>query len=59
MTVHEVKGDSTLRELYKASGGAWGGTRVDEAYMDMYGRILGTDVLEDFRNKHRVNLEFL
>ncbi|KAL3879860.1 hypothetical protein ACJMK2_032139 [Sinanodonta woodiana] len=32
ITVHEVLSDGKLKELHKASGGAWGGTQVDEAY---------------------------
>ena len=28
ITVHEVQTNGTLKELDKASGGAWGGTRV-------------------------------
>ena len=42
ITVHEVTETGDLRELCKASGGAWGGTRVDAAFRtvldDMFGK---------------------
>ncbi|WAQ99137.1 HS12A-like protein [Mya arenaria] len=57
VTVHEVKPDGTLKELHKASGGAWGGTKVDQAYMELYENLLGKDVMEEF--KHKSKFDFL
>ena len=28
--------DGRVRELYKATGGAWGGTKVDEAFVSYF-----------------------
>ncbi|XP_052279264.1 heat shock 70 kDa protein 12B-like isoform X2 [Dreissena polymorpha] len=53
ITVHEVNPDGTLKELHKANGGPWGGTTVDEAFLDFLSEILGADVLEAFRDRHR------
>lgn len=39
--VHEVIEDGNLREIYKASGGAWGGTKVDEAFIAFMEDITG------------------
>ena len=38
----------TLREVHKASGGAWGGTRVDEAFRNFFIKIVGEDVMKNF-----------
>ena len=47
VSVHEVLEDNNLRELYKASGGAWGGTTVDE---DVLIKIFGQNVFTNFKN---------
>jgi hypothetical protein len=41
ITVHQVIVDGKLRELHKASGGAWGGTMVDKAYEQFLADIAG------------------
>lgn len=43
ITAHEVLEDGHVRELIKATGGNWGGTRVDEEYMDFIKSIIGED----------------
>lgn len=48
ITVHEVLEKETLREVHKASGGAWGGTRVDEAFKDFFIKIVGPKVMRKF-----------
>ncbi|XP_052788875.1 heat shock 70 kDa protein 12A-like isoform X2 [Mya arenaria] len=54
ITVHEVGPSGDLKELHKASGGAWGGTKVDEAFMNFLGQLAGPDVIERFKD---VNME--
>lgn len=41
VTVHEIKRDGTLKELHKASGDAWGGTMVDDAFAAFLAQIFG------------------
>lgn len=41
MTVHEVCFEGKLKELYKATGGAWGGTMVDKAFWDLIAELTG------------------
>ncbi|KAH3833374.1 heat shock 70 kDa protein 12A-like [Dreissena polymorpha] len=48
ITVHEVVSKG-LRELFSASGGAWGGTRVDAAFDDFLSTVFGKDVFEEFK----------
>lgn len=52
ITVHQVQEDKSLKELYKASGGAWGGTQVDEAFKQMIIKITGSSVYSNFCDKN-------
>ena len=45
--------DGRMKELYKANGGPWGGTNIDDAFTDFLGKVTGDDVLREFINKHR------
>ncbi|XP_062582369.1 heat shock 70 kDa protein 12A-like [Saccostrea cucullata] len=49
ITVHQMKADGTLAELVPASGGAWGGTCVDQAFEDFLVELLGEDVIKIFK----------
>ncbi|XP_033742556.1 heat shock 70 kDa protein 12B-like [Pecten maximus] len=51
ITVHEVEPGGTLRELYKANGGDWGGTNVDLEFERLLADLLGSKVFEDFRKE--------
>ncbi|KAK3602776.1 hypothetical protein CHS0354_026323 [Potamilus streckersoni] len=46
VTVHKVHHDGTLRELHAASGGDWGGTKVDKAFNDLLLNIVGNVVMK-------------
>lgn len=46
--VHEVQEDGTLKELHKANGGDWGGTRVDSSFTSLLTDIVGNDVFHEF-----------
>lgn len=48
ITVHETQTDGTVRELYKANGGPWGGTNVDKAFIEFLEDIAGKDVIDAF-----------
>lgn len=43
ITAHEVLEDDHVKELIKATGGNWGGTKVDEEYMDFIKCLIGED----------------
>lgn len=43
ITAHEVLEDGHVKELIKATGGDWRGTRVDQEYMDFIKSIIGKD----------------
>jgi hypothetical protein len=45
ITVHETTQSSELKEIYKDSGGDFGGTMVDNAFEEFISEILGNDIL--------------
>jgi molecular chaperone DnaK (HSP70) len=55
ITVHEVQADKTLKELYKANGGPWGGTKVDDALRDLLADIVGTDIMKKFSTSQKID----
>ncbi|XP_078325404.1 heat shock 70 kDa protein 12A-like isoform X1 [Crassostrea virginica] len=60
ITVHEVQNDRTLKEIYKANGGDWGGTKVDASFKKRLAFIVGNDVINAFNTNHRYDfLELL
>ena len=52
VTVHELLADGRVRELYKATGGAWGGTKVDEAFVNYFYEIFTKDVIEEVKKEY-------
>ncbi|KAK3600051.1 hypothetical protein CHS0354_012742 [Potamilus streckersoni] len=58
ITVHEVLSGGKLKELQKSTGGAWGGTQVDEAYKKFINIIVGDLVYQRFSKEMKeVQLE--
>ncbi|XP_060592446.1 heat shock 70 kDa protein 12A-like isoform X2 [Ruditapes philippinarum] len=49
ITVHEVQPSGSLKELYKANGGNWGGTFIDKAFRNLLADIVGNDVMDNFQ----------
>jgi len=50
LTVHEMEDGGTLKELYKASGGAWGAMGVDKEFENLLVRVFGIDFIVSFKN---------
>ncbi|KAK3603243.1 hypothetical protein CHS0354_007574 [Potamilus streckersoni] len=48
ITVHEVLGLGKVKELHKASGGAWGGTVVDGAFRQFLVKLVGDSIFQKF-----------
>lgn len=58
ITAHQVMEDGNVKELIKATGGNWGGTRVDEEYMDFIKCLIGeTTTKEISKNASSVFFE--
>lgn len=53
ITVHQVDDRGKLRELSNASGGAWGGTKVDAAFFQLLTDIVGEEVMGKFWKDHK------
>ncbi|WAR26477.1 HS12B-like protein [Mya arenaria] len=49
IAVQEVAENGSMKNIYKASGGDWGGTKVDEAYVKFLENMLGTDSIDAFK----------
>ncbi|XP_045203507.2 heat shock 70 kDa protein 12A-like isoform X2 [Mercenaria mercenaria] len=51
ITCHEVNTDGTLKELHPPTGGDFGGTTIDNAFLNVLIRIFGTDIITQFKRK--------
>ncbi|KAL3847873.1 hypothetical protein ACJMK2_018764 [Sinanodonta woodiana] len=49
ITIHEIMEDDKIKELHKATGGAWGGQEVEEAFKRFLIKIFGNHVLQKFK----------
>ena len=72
VTVHEMLEDGRVRELYKATGGPWGGNMVNEDFVKYLCDVFSEEVIETMKHefpsdfvdllhdfeeiKHRINL---
>ena len=52
VTVHEILKGGKLKEVYKASGGPWGGNRVNQMYEKFIEHIVGSNVLQKVKKHH-------
>lgn len=57
ITAHQVMEDGNVRELIKATGGNWGGTRVDEEYMNFIKCLIGETTTKEL-SKNAANVFF-
>lgn len=51
ITVHEVQAGEKLREIHHVTGGAWGGTKVDDAFYQFLAKIFGNNVLTALKDE--------
>ncbi|KAK3085247.1 hypothetical protein FSP39_000642 [Pinctada imbricata] len=52
IALHKKLEDDRIQELYQASGGPFGGTAVDEAYMQLLTRAFGGPMMHQFRKEN-------
>ncbi|XP_019622013.1 PREDICTED: heat shock 70 kDa protein 12A-like [Branchiostoma belcheri] len=52
ITTHEVRPDNKVKEVYAATGGAWGGTQVDEQFVALIELVFGKTFIDDYRSSH-------
>ncbi|VDI22969.1 Hypothetical predicted protein [Mytilus galloprovincialis] len=51
ITVHQRQRDETLEEVIPPSGGPWGGTAVDQAFIDFMKDLFGADVIDGLKEE--------
>lgn len=54
ITLHEKLGEGKLKELDKASGGASGGTAVDQQFFGLLSKIIGHELLHTMKTKQKM-----
>ncbi|XP_035678978.1 heat shock 70 kDa protein 12A-like [Branchiostoma floridae] len=52
ITMHEVRPDNRVKEVYAATGGAWGGTQVDERFVALTESVFGKTFIDDYRTSY-------
>eukprot|EP00058_Branchiostoma_floridae_P006841 XP_002592329.1 hypothetical protein BRAFLDRAFT_240123 [Branchiostoma floridae] len=52
ITTHEIRPDNRVKEVYAATGGAWGGTQVDEQFVALIELVFGKTFIDDYRSSH-------
>ncbi|XP_062596294.1 heat shock 70 kDa protein 12B-like [Saccostrea cucullata] len=50
-TVHEILGKDTIKEISKASGGAYGGINVDLNFLQFLQKVMGVNALRQLKNE--------
>ncbi|CAG2190339.1 unnamed protein product [Mytilus edulis] len=53
ITVQEVQEDESIKQLYMANGGDWGGTKVDLAFEKRLEEFVGKPALHKFRQENK------
>jgi len=53
ITVQEVQEDGSLKQVYMANGGDWGGTKVDNAFEEFLVSLVTREVFDRFKTEHR------
>lgn len=51
VTIHEILDGGLIKEIHSATGGAWGGTYVDNKFHEMLKEIFGESVFEEFKKE--------
>ncbi|XP_074934757.1 heat shock 70 kDa protein 12A-like isoform X2 [Phalacrocorax aristotelis] len=59
ITVHEIQENHYLKELHKATGGGWGGNRVDENFAAFLKEIFDDGVWEEYVKSHPTELQHM
>lgn len=52
VVAHKVRKDGRIRELFRATGGAWGGTVIDRQFLNLMVIIFGEEFMNDFQTQH-------
>ncbi|RUS74897.1 hypothetical protein EGW08_017343, partial [Elysia chlorotica] len=57
---HKIRKDGRIRELFRATGGAWGGTIIDRQFQNLLEDIFGQEFMASFQQEYPKDyVEFL
>ena len=48
VVAHKIRKDGRVRELFRATGGAWGGTIIDRQFKTLMENVFGKDFIDAF-----------
>lgn len=51
VTAHAIQDDGTIREIYKVTGGPYGGIYVNQQFESLLDELFGTQVLQSYRQQ--------
>lgn len=52
VTAHQIEDNDYISEIYHATGGDHGGTKVDKEFQDLLDNIFGKKFMDEFRSSH-------
>ncbi|XP_012946684.1 heat shock 70 kDa protein 12A [Aplysia californica] len=52
VVAHKIRKDGRIRELFRATGGAWGGTVIDRQFQNLLESIFGKEFIETFQKEY-------
>ncbi|KAI8489716.1 hypothetical protein Bbelb_326220 [Branchiostoma belcheri] len=55
ITAHRIQSDDSIHEIFRATGGAWGGSQVNQEFEKKLKSIFGVDFIDNFKNLHPSN----
>ncbi|KAK7496389.1 hypothetical protein BaRGS_00012311 [Batillaria attramentaria] len=56
VVAHKIRKDGRIRELFRATGGAWGGTIIDGQFQRLMEQIFGQEFIDAFRQDYAKDL---
>lgn len=57
ITAHEVRSDKSLKEIHRATGGPWGGIKVDDAFQEYLLELFGFETFTSLAKNEVIELE--
>ncbi|XP_060583162.1 heat shock 70 kDa protein 12B-like [Ruditapes philippinarum] len=59
ISVHEKQIDGSVKEIHKPSGGSFGGTQIDDNFLQWLTKLFGKSTMENFKSENMLNYKNL
>ena len=59
VTVHQIQENGTIKEIHKATGGPFGGQKVNKQFIDLLGKIFNQKFIENYIRQNPVDWLYL